>query len=153
MLLWNGTLGAISSQTTLHKDVSVWFDHGKSYIFNKLAFATIMVHNKTPQNAVTETEFPPTPRSESAGLVLLHTTDLQLWVFPSCLSSSLVLLGSSGCILTVMAKARQAASPATRTLPKLVFALQLLTSFNPKQITWRSPRQEAGTVIRGNTKL
>lgn len=145
MLLWNGTLGAISSQTTLHKDVSVWFDHGKSYIFNKLAFATIMVHNKTPQNAVTEMEVPPPPhRSESAGLVLLHTTDLQLWVFPSCLSSSLVLLGSSRYLLTVMAKALQAASPATRTLSKLIFALQLLTSSNPKQITWRSPRQRQG---------
>lgn len=148
-----GTLGAVSSQTTLHKDVNIWLYHGKSYIFNKLAFAKIMVHNTKPPNAVTETEVVVFPqicvswvgfashcRSATPGLSLMS------FIFSGP-------LGSSGHILRVMAKAHQAASPTTWTLSKLISALQLLTSFNPKQNTRRSPSQESGTLIRGNTKL
>lgn len=153
MLLWNGDTRGRKEPNYLAQRCQ-YLTLPWSYIFNALAFATIMVHNTKPQNAVTETEVGFFPhRSESAGLVLLCTAALQLWVFPSCLSSSLVPLGSSGYILMVMAKAQQAASPTTWTLSKLIFALQLLTSFNPKQNTWRNPSQEAGTLIRGNAKL
>lgn len=52
-----GTGESISSQTTLHKDANILLYHGKSNILYKLAFVTTMVHNRQPQNAVTEKNY------------------------------------------------------------------------------------------------
>lgn len=82
-----GILGTISSQTTLHKDVSIWLYHGKSYILYKLAFATIMIHNKQPQNPVTETKVFYFHRSMSQLGWFCLTLQVCKWVFLTWLSS------------------------------------------------------------------
>lgn len=69
-------------------------------------FASIMVHNKQLQNAVTKKFIVFSQICESAGLVLLHVVGLQIWAVSTCLPVSLVPLSYSGHIFLMVMLSR-----------------------------------------------